>query len=103
MKTNKQLKIMTKNKEIPFVQVTCIERLDDNKSIFDYFIRLIELGYANKVVEEMNTWPKSDLEAVTYGALLRYEKECDESIVYDDSNYILTANEDIVVLYQRTN
>lgn len=92
---------MTNNKETRFIQVTCIEELFDNEETFAPMIESIKSGDAKDVVETMKSWPKSNLEPINYDKILQLALNNDETIVYDDFNYLLTANEDIIVLYQR--
>ena len=82
-------------------QVTCIERLDDNAVYFDKLTKNIQCGRADEAVRDMVGWNAvSDLDPFTYSRILDMAKDMNERIVYDDGNYLLTANSVIIVLYQ---
>jgi len=82
------------------VQVTCIERLTENKNVFDTYLSYIAKGNSNAVVMEMITWAKSDRNPITYDAVLDLAHSLDERIVYDDGKYVLTSSEVFITLYQ---
>jgi hypothetical protein len=97
----REINIMTNNKDLKFNQVTCVEHWEDNEETFASLINSIKSGHSKDVVYEMKSWPKSDLEPLTYHGILHLAEIHNETIVYDDFNYLLTANHDIIVLYQR--
>jgi hypothetical protein len=92
---------MKENKDMMFKQVTCIEHLDDNEGTFSSMINSIKSGHAKDVIYEMLTWLESDFDPFSYDKILNMARDNNETIVYDDFNYLLTANENIIVLYQR--
>ena len=89
------------NKDIKFKQVTSMEHWDDNETFFNSLMDKVKQGESKYAVEILKTLPKSDLEPITYQEILRLTGENNETIVYDDFNYLLAANDDIMVLYQR--
>lgn len=89
------------NKDIKFKQVTSMEHWDDNETFFNSLMDKVKQGESKYAVEILKTLPKSDLEPITYQVILRLAGENNETIVYDDFNYLLAANDDIMVLYQR--
>ena len=92
---------MAKNNDIQFMQVTSMEHWDDNETFFNSLMDKIKHGESNYVVEILKTFPKSDLDPIYYSEILHMAGDCNETIVYDDFNYLLAANDDIMVLYQR--
>ena len=88
---------------IEFNQVTCVEHWKDNNKEFNKLMDYIKAGHAKDVVYEMKNWPKSDLDPIPYDEILHLAGEHNETIVYDDFNYLLSANDNIIVLYQRIN
>lgn len=92
-----------KAKDILFKQVTSIECWDDNKQFFQPLFDLIKMGHPKDIVMEMTSWPKSNCEPVHYSSILQCAANHNEYIVYYDYNYLLVANEDILVLYQKIN
>lgn len=100
----KQLKlimIMTKNNDIRLLQVTSMEHWDDNDEFFSSLMDKIQQGESMYVVEILKTFPKSDLDPIYYSEILHMAGEHNETIVYDDFKFLLAANNDIMVLYQR--
>lgn len=89
------------NKDIKFKQVTSMEHWNDNETFFNSLMDKVKQGESKYAVEILKTLPKSDLEPITYQVILRLAGENNETIVYDDFNYLLAANDDIMVLYQR--
>lgn len=92
---------MAKNKDIQLRQVTSMEHWDDNGAFFNSLIDKIQQGESKYAVEMLKTLPKSNLDPISYGDILHMAEENNETIVYDDFNYLLAANDDIMVLYQR--
>lgn len=92
------------NKNDKLQQITCIEKLDDNKDTFDQLTGMIKNGIAGSAVREMLSWgAKSDLDPYTYENILGAASQFNERIVYDDGEYVLTANNTMIVLYQYIN
>ena len=83
-----------------FKQLTSIEHLQDNEETFMRLIENIKEGHGKEVFLEMNTWPKSDREPLSYSDILMFANY-GETIVYDDFKHLITANEDVITLYQR--
>lgn len=88
------------NRKYNLVQVTCIERLTENKKVFDKYLDEIADGNSKAVVKEMITWAKSDRNPISYEQLLNSANSLDERIVYDDDKYVLTSNEVFITLYE---
>ena len=85
-------------------QITCIENLEENGETFDQLTGMIKNGVAGSAVREMLSWGAvSDLDPYTYQNILDSASNFNERIVYDDGEYVLTANEDNIVLYQYFN
>ena len=82
-------------------QIMSIERLDDNAHYFDHYTDMIKCGHPWNVVCEMrDTKSPSDLDPYTYEQILESAKKFNERIVFDNGDYLLTANNTIIVLYQ---
>ena len=88
-------------RETTFKQVTSVERLEDNDKIFNIYLSMISLGNSKELVKEMLTWAKSDLDPMTYGDIIGMAENNNESIVYYDFRYLVAANDNIIVLYER--
>lgn len=92
-------KIMYKNDTL--MQITCIERLDDNAVYFDKLTKNIQCGRADEAVRDMVGWNAvSDLDPFEYDQILDHARRLNERIVYDDGVYLLAANNEIIVLYK---
>jgi len=88
------------NKNDTLKQITCIERLDDNAKAFDWLTEHIKLGRGDVAVREMLTWKGvSDLDPYTYENILEAASQFNERIVFDNSTYLMTANNVMIVLY----
>ena len=88
------------NKRDRLVQVNCIERLDDNAKTFDKLTEYIQSGRPDFAVFEMASWNAvSDLDPYTYENILEAASQFNERIVFDNSTYLMTANNVIIVLY----
>ena len=81
-------------------QVTSIELLDDNKETFNDLLDKIKNGASAEVVDEMDSWWHSDRDIMTYKDILRSAEELNERIVFDNYDYLLTASNNIITLYQ---
>ena len=93
--------INTTNNLTEFIQLTSVECWDDNGKEFNRLLDKIEHGEANYVVEILKTYPKSDRDTIKYKDILTWAAYDGENIVYYDFNYLLTANNNIMVLYKR--
>lgn len=85
-----------RNKNL-LVQVTSIERLDDNAAVFDKLQTNINYGRGDEVAREMSGFPKSDVDLFNYEQIrFGYER-----IVFDNGQYVITNKENsIIVLYE---
>lgn len=89
-----------RNKNL-LIQVTCIERLDDNAAVFDKLQTNIKYGRGDEVAREMSGFPKSDLDPFTYDEIRSNPHYYAERIVFDNGQYVITNNENsIIVLYE---
>lgn len=89
-----------RNKNL-LIQVTSIERLDDNAAVFDKLQANIKYGRGDEVAREMSGFPKSDLDPFTYDEIRSNPHYYAERIVFDDGQYVITNNENsIIVLYE---
>jgi hypothetical protein len=89
-----------RNKNL-LVQVTSIERLDDNQFVFNKLQANILHGRGDEVVREMVGYPKSDLDPVGYDEIACNAYELNERIVFDNGQYVLTNRENqLIVLYE---
>ena len=89
-----------RNKNL-LIQVTSIERLDDNAAVFDKLQTNINYGRGDEVAREMSGFPKSDLDPYTYEQILESAKQFNERIVFDNGQYVIANKENsIIVLYE---
>lgn len=89
-----------RNKNL-LIQVTSIERLDDNAAVFDKLQTNIKYGRGDEVAREMSGFPKSDLDPFTYDEIRSNPHYYAERIVFDNGQYVITNNENsIIVLYE---
>ena len=85
-----------RNKNL-LVQVTSIERLNENAAVFDKLQTNIKYGRGDEVAREMSGFPRSDLDPFNYEQIkLGYER-----IVFDNGQYVITNKEnELIVLYE---
>lgn len=89
-----------RNKNL-LIQVTSIERLDDNAAVFDKLQNNIKYGRGDEVAREMSGFPKSDLDPYTYENVLESAKQFDERIVFDNGEHVLAnKNGQLIILYE---
>jgi hypothetical protein len=84
-------------------QIFSIEKLDDNAQYFNHYTDMIKCGHPWNVVCELRKVSEnaeSDLDPYTYEQILESAKQFNERIVFDNGDYLLTANDTIIVLYQ---
>jgi hypothetical protein len=84
-------------------QIFSIELLDDNAQYFNHYTDMIKCGHPWNVVCELRKVSEnaeSDLDPYTYEEILNIAKQHNERIVFDNGDYLLTANDTIIVLYQ---
>lgn len=82
-----------------FEQITSAQHLFETDKDFRKFEYLIKQGKTNLVIEELLTYPKSDLPQIPYTDILQMAS-VEEYIVYDDFNYLLTFGDGSITLYQ---
>lgn len=82
-----------------FEQITSAQYLFETDKDFRKFECLIKQGKANIVIEELLTYPKSDLSQIPYANILQMAR-VGEYVVYDDFNYLLTFGDGSITLYQ---
>jgi hypothetical protein len=87
--------------EQKFRQVTSIELVNDGDIFFNGLLMTIRIGKQKEVVNTLKQLPKSDVEDKTYKDILSLAEINGEYIVYDDFHYLLSANDGIIVLYER--
>lgn len=89
-----------RNKNL-LVQVTSIERLEENAAVFDKLQTNIKYGRGDEVAREMSGFPRSDLDPYTYEQILEYVKQFNERIVFDNGQYVIANKENVlIVLYE---
>ena len=89
-----------RNKNL-LIQVTSIERLDDNAAVFDKLQTNINYGRGDEVAREMSGFPKSDLDPFTYDEIRSNPHYYAERIVFDNGQYVIANKENsIIVLYE---
>jgi len=89
-----------RNKNL-LIQVTSIERLDDNAAVFDKLQTNINYGRGDEVAREMSGFPKSDLDPYKYINILDWAVISGERIVFDNGQYVITNKENsIILLYE---
>jgi hypothetical protein len=81
-------------------QVSSIENLEENGTFFDDLVKAIKKGLAYLVVDKMVTIPHSDRDTLSYNDILDSAKRVNERIVFDNGQYLLTASDDIITLYE---
>ena len=84
-------------------QIFSIELLDDNAQYFNHYTDMIKCGHPWNVVCDLlkvSENAESDLDPYTYEQILESAKQFNERIVFDNGEYLLTANDTIIVLYQ---
>ena len=89
-----------RNKNL-LIQVTSIERLDDNAAVFDKLQTNINYGRGDEVAREMSGSSRSDLDPYTYEQILESAKQFNERIVFDNGQYVIANKENsIILLYE---
>jgi hypothetical protein len=81
-------------------QVSSIENLEENGTFFDDLVKAIKKGLAYLVANEMVAIPHSDRDTLSYNDILDSAKTLNERIVFDNGQYLLTASDDIITLYE---
>ena len=91
------------NKKRYLNQVSSTENCDVNGIWFEGLLKDIKKGRSDLVVGQMLTIRPSDVATTSYDEILKSAGRLNERIVFDDGHYLLTANEDIIVLYEYVN
>ena len=84
-------------------QFTCIDNDDeDDRNIFDIYLKKIKNGNVKEVVNEMQVGPVSDTKPYAYSDVITGNANNDgERVVYYDFTWILTASNTGMSLYKK--
>ena len=84
-------------------QFTCIDDdEEDDRNIFDIYLKKIKNGNVKEVVNEMQVWPESDTNPYAYSDVITGNANNDgERVVYYDFTWILTASNIGITLYKK--
>lgn len=84
-------------------QFTCIDNDDeDDRNIFDIYLKKIKNGNVKEVVNEMQIGPVSDTNSYAYSDVITGNANNDgERVVYYDFTWILTASNTGMSLYKK--
>ena len=84
-------------------QFTCIDNdEEDDRNIFDIYLKKIKNGNVKEVVNEMQVWPVSDTNSYAYSDVITGNANNNgERVVYYDFTWILTASNIGITLYKK--
>lgn len=84
-------------------QFTCIDNdEEDDRNIFDIYLKKIKNGNVKEVVNEMQVGPVSDTNSYAYSDVITGNANNDgERVVYYDFTWILTASNTGITLYKK--